>query len=201
MESGEALLGAIRSCTNGLNAVDGAGPNGATLHDLNRIATQVAAVLDGEPDRPAARGTYFLGYAHPAMKRMIETGVDAGPTGALGAALVELRAAVAAVVGRTRWAGAAGEQAKVQLIRIGEWFGGTGRALEAAARARSAMPEPVDFSMNAVIGVLERETDPVRLRDTIQAINTPGHWNITDIYHGIFEERGGRDGAGDRSLQ
>jgi hypothetical protein len=179
METDGALLGAIKHCTDGLNAVDGTTSAAATLQELHRVATRVAAVLEREPQ---ARGTYYLGYEHPAMQRMVEADRDPGRTTAawhhVDTALVELRAAIRAVDGRTRLP----EAARAQFARIGDWIDDTGRAVraaagqmtarsEAAARARSAMPKPVEFSMNAAIGVLERETDPVNLRRVIDEIN------------------------------
>src|SRR5256885_6383843 len=116
---------------------------------------------------PAMPGTYYPGFEHSVMKDMVNTNMDPGQvddTGAawnsLGNTLVEFGTAVSGAVGqsRTDWSGAAAERAHSYFTGVGDWMGGTGQAFqlaanrmnaqsEAAATARSGMPEPVNFSM------------------------------------------------------
>jgi hypothetical protein len=140
---------------------------------------------------PRMPGTYYLGYGHPALKDMVETNMDpaqVNDTGAawnsLGNTLVEFQEAVStAVEGSAEdWSGVAGDSARGYFAGVGDWMGGTGQAFqlaanrlnaqsEAAASARAGMPEPVDFSMNDAIGMLERETNIFNLHNTISQVN------------------------------
>ncbi|HEV2777775.1 MAG TPA: PPE domain-containing protein, partial [Actinophytocola sp.] len=141
-------------------------------------------------DGPALPGTYYPGYDHPTLQRMVETNMDPGQVNEIGAAwndlgntLVEFQTAVSSAVGRSTedWSGTAGDAARSYFTGVGDWMGGTGQAFqlaanrmnaqsEAAATARAAMPEPVDFNWGDALAMAATETNPFNMVNTMREI-------------------------------
>ncbi|SDD95418.1 PPE domain-containing protein [Actinokineospora iranica] len=166
----------------------------AGIDSQQYTATQQQALRDAgidTRDAPPMPGTYYLGFEHPEMKKMLEDDMDPGQvdeTGAewnaLGNSLIECKAAIAAGVGQSAedWTGATGDNARGFLTGLGDWMEGTGQAFhlasnrmhaqsEASGAARAAMPEPVDFTMDDAMARLREEQDPARLQAAVDEVN------------------------------
>jgi hypothetical protein len=144
----------------------------------------------GEHSLHDVPGTYYLGHEHEALQDMVEENLDPAQLDDAGAAwhelgviLLEFQATFSAAANRGAedWSGVAGSAARGYLTKLGESMGSAGRGFqsagdrmraqaEAAEQARKAMPEPVRFSLDETLGLLERESDPFALGEVVRRV-------------------------------
>lgn len=142
-------------------------------------------------DAPAMPGTHYQGYDHHSMKSMVNDDMDPGQVDETGAAwnelgnkLIEFEAAMKSAVSQSRedWSGESGAAARNFMTGVGAWMGSTGKEFhlasnrmhaqsEAAGSAKSAMPEPVDFSMGDAFAMLANERNPFNMPKVVGEIN------------------------------
>ncbi|WP_188316667.1 hypothetical protein [Solihabitans fulvus] len=139
---------------------------------------------------PSFQGTNYLSYDHPTLKSMVNTNID--PTqvdgqgrswNKLGNTMVNFQNEVSTAVSSstTHWQGTAGDSARNYLTGLGTWTGSTGQGAqlignhmaaqqEAAATAKTSMPEPVNFSMGDAMKMYFTSS-PADLANTVTQIN------------------------------
>lgn len=142
--------------------------------------------------RPAVHmpGTYYLGYDHPAMQRMVNDDVDPAQvhdTGRayneIGNSLVDGQAVLTRAVSASEadWQGDAGDAARGFLGQLAAWTGAVGTAAqlagnrmavqgEAVERAKNSMPEPSSFDMGDAVGMMLSEPNPFKWAETADRI-------------------------------
>jgi hypothetical protein len=132
------------------------------------------------PTIPAAN---YMSNPHPELKKMVTEKVDPGQVGTMGDTWIEagnamtrFQSGVATAINNSEadWQGQAGNSARTFMAGVGNWVGNAGQSAQlagtqtnvqasAAAEAKRAMPEPVDFDVAAANRDLQSTTNPVEM--------------------------------------